>query len=58
MVILVSIAMVLMLIISVNMTLELKPEPTALHKPQNILLIPGVSMNLFHLLLQYGLPLS
>ena len=43
MVILVSIAMVLMLIISVNMTLELKPEPTALHKPQNILLIPGVN---------------
>ncbi len=43
MVIIVSVLMVLMLTISFNMTLELKPEPTAIHKPQNILLIPGVN---------------
>jgi len=43
MVIIVSVLMVLMLLISVNMILESKPEPTALQKPQNILLIPGIN---------------
>ncbi len=43
MVIIVSVGMVIMLLLSVNLTLELKPEPTPLHKPQNIFLIPGVN---------------
>jgi len=43
MVVIVSVAMVIMLVLSVNLTLELKPEPTSLHKPQNIFLIPGIN---------------
>lgn len=43
MVIVVSVVMVIMLLISVDMTVELKPEPTSLHKPQNIFLIPGIN---------------
>lgn len=43
MVVVVSVVMVILLLLSVNLTLDLKPEPTVLHKPQNILLIPGVN---------------
>ena len=43
MVILVSALMVAMIILSVNMIIILKPEPTAINKPQNLFLIPGIN---------------
>ncbi|HWQ65095.1 MAG TPA: site-2 protease family protein [Methanospirillum sp.] len=43
MVIIVSILMVAMILLSVNLTVALKPEPTAINKPQNLFLIPGLN---------------
>lgn len=43
MVIIVSVLMVALIILSVNMTIALKPEPTAINKPQNLFLIPGLN---------------
>jgi len=43
MVIIVSILMVTMILLSVHLTVALKPEPTAINKPQNLFLIPGVN---------------
>lgn len=43
MVILVSILMVGLIVLSVNLTVALKPEPTAINKPQNLFLIPGLN---------------
>jgi membrane-associated protease RseP (regulator of RpoE activity) len=43
MVILVSVLMVALILLSVNLTVALKPEPTAINKPQNLFLIPGVN---------------
>jgi membrane-associated protease RseP (regulator of RpoE activity) len=43
MVIIVSVLMVAMILLSVHLTVALKPEPTAINKPQNLFLIPGVN---------------
>lgn len=43
MTILVSIGMVAMLILSLDVLLAIQPAPTDLHKPQNLLLIPGLN---------------
>lgn len=43
MVIFVSILMVGLILVSVNLTVALKPEPTAINKPQNLFLIPGLN---------------
>jgi len=43
MTILVSIGMVVMLILSLDVLFTMQPEPTDLHKPQNLLLIPGLN---------------
>ena len=43
MTVLVSVGMVAMLIVSLDMLFMLQPEPTELHKPQNLLLIPGLN---------------
>ncbi len=43
MVIVISVLMVVMLILSVDITMMVKPEPGAIHKPQNLFLIPGVN---------------
>ncbi len=43
MVIIVSILMVGLILLSVNLTIALKPEPTAINKPQNLFLIPGLN---------------
>lgn len=43
MVIIVSVLMVALMLLSVNLTMVLKPEPTAINKPQNLLLIPGLN---------------
>ncbi len=43
MVIIVSVLMVVMILLSVHLTVALKPEPTAINKPQNLFLIPGVN---------------
>ena len=42
-VILVSIFITVMLFLSVRYTLMLKPEPTGIYEPQNILLLPGIN---------------
>jgi membrane-associated protease RseP (regulator of RpoE activity) len=41
--ILISIGMVAMLIFSLDVLFTIQPEPTDLHKPQNLLLIPGLN---------------
>jgi len=41
--ILVSVGMVVMLIFSLDVLFVIQPEPTDLHKPQNLLLIPGLN---------------
>jgi Zn-dependent protease len=43
MVIIVSVMMVALIFLSVNLTIALKPEPTAINKPQNLFLIPGLN---------------
>lgn len=43
MVIIVSVLMVGLILLSVNLTITLKPEPTAINKPQNLFLIPGLN---------------
>lgn len=43
MVIIVSILMVAMILLSVHLTVTMKPEPTAINKPQNLFLIPGLN---------------
>ena len=43
MVIIVSVLMVALIALSVNLTIALKPEPTAINKPQNLFLIPGLN---------------
>ncbi|MEN6609413.1 MAG: site-2 protease family protein [Methanoregulaceae archaeon] len=43
MVIVVSVLITIMLFISLKYTLSLKPEPTGIYEPQNILLIPGIN---------------
>jgi membrane-associated protease RseP (regulator of RpoE activity) len=43
MVVIVSALITVMLIISLQFTLVLQPEPTGIYKPQNILLLPGVN---------------
>ena len=43
MVIIVSVLMVALIVLSVNLTIALKPEPTAINKPQNLFLIPGLN---------------
>lgn len=41
--VLISIGMVAMLIVSLDMLFIMQPEPTDLHKPQNLFLIPGIN---------------
>ena len=41
--ILVSVGMVFMLLVSLDVLFAIQPEPTDLHKPQNMLLIPGLN---------------
>ena len=41
--VLISIGMVAMLIASLDILFVMQPEPTDLHKPQNLLLIPGIN---------------
>lgn len=43
MVVIVSIFITIMLILSVRYTLILRPEPTGIYEPQNILLLPGIN---------------
>jgi membrane-associated protease RseP (regulator of RpoE activity) len=41
--ILISVGMVFMLLVSLDVLFTIQPEPTDLHKPQNLLLIPGLN---------------
>jgi len=43
MVVVVSVLITIMLIFSLKYTLALRPEPTGIYEPQNILLIPGIN---------------
>lgn len=43
MVIFISISITIMLFFSLHFTLEMRPEPTGIYAPQNILLLPGIN---------------
>jgi membrane-associated protease RseP (regulator of RpoE activity) len=43
MVVLISIFITIMLFFSLHFTLEVRPEPTGIYAPQNILLLPGIN---------------
>ena len=42
-VVIVSVFITVMLFISIRYTLMIKPEPTGIYEPQNILLLPGIN---------------